>query len=388
MEIEFVNAIQARDATEIVRLIKSSEVSSDDQRRIQEAVDKLSAFTTMGGASLLHWAADLHSAQLAKLVLSKGLFADVNSKDDSGSTALHWACGDGSKDVAELLLQSNANAYAVDIGGETPLHWAALNGHADCIELILDKAAANVNLNVLINKQADNGFTPLHSATVNQHGSCISVLLNRGANGEIKDKSGKSPRDIAEEKKLTSILDFFNVDKRTNFERISQMESEILKLRAALQKANDEHQQTKDEHEVTSRKLMNLYKEQMEKDGKYKELVDESARLREEVAAEKTRRLNADNELKAVLEEYKEVCMTNVQLESEIAQLKAASDLSDPESSHNIAAAHAPVTNHVDLAAFLAVKSSLSSLQTLLNSTLKAVGETNSKIDDLKEIQM
>jgi ankyrin repeat protein len=50
----------------------------------------------------------------------------------------------------------------------------------------------------------------MHCATINQHGACVSLLLDKGADPNIKDKSGKTPKNIAEGRNYTSMLDYFS----------------------------------------------------------------------------------------------------------------------------------------------------------------------------------
>jgi len=280
MEIDWVNAIQERDASQLIKLIENT-----DQSALESIIAKLSAFPAIGSTTLLHWTAELHSLQLAKLLISKNPYKDLNAKDDSGATCLHWACGEGMLEIANLFLDKGADFHAVDFGGESPLHWAALNGHPECIELLLDRGATP-------NKQADNGCTPLHLATLNRHGKCISTLLDRGAEPEIKDKQGRTPRQVAESKGWENIVDYFSSDKRKSIERITSLESEIVKLKAELHSSKKQIQSANESHEETTIKLANVYKEQMTLEQNFKELQVQLEEAKQSAQREERKRKN------------------------------------------------------------------------------------------------
>jgi ankyrin repeat protein len=79
------------------------------------------------------------------------------SKNNHADTPLHFAAFNGHKDVAELLLASNADVNATDKDGWTPLHFAADKGHKDIAELLLANQAA-------VNAKAVGGYSPLSFA--------------------------------------------------------------------------------------------------------------------------------------------------------------------------------------------------------------------------------
>lgn len=94
----------------------------------------------------------------------------VSSKDDKGWTPLHYAAKSGHKDVAELLLASNADVNAREEGGDTPLHAAASFDQKDVAELLLaHKAKVNAR-----DKIAD---TPLHAAALSGSKDVAELLL-------------------------------------------------------------------------------------------------------------------------------------------------------------------------------------------------------------------
>jgi ankyrin repeat protein len=71
---------------------------------------------------------------VAELLLASK--AEVNAKNNSGTTPLHIAALLGYKAVAELLLANNAEVNPKNNNGSTPLHWAAKGGHKEVAELL------------------------------------------------------------------------------------------------------------------------------------------------------------------------------------------------------------------------------------------------------------
>ena len=119
----------------------------------------------------LHWAQGKDQKSVAELLLANK--ADINAKDNNGSTPLHWAVGMDRKDMAEFLLANKADVDARNNGGVTPLHWAASSGHKDLVELLLTNKAD-------VNSKDQQGKTPLGVAVVRHHNDVAEVLRQHG----------------------------------------------------------------------------------------------------------------------------------------------------------------------------------------------------------------
>lgn len=150
-----------------------------------------------------------------------GYNAAVNIEDSARRTPLHRAAKSGSYDVAQTLLdhQANdsqaANVNAPDIERNTPLHSAAREGRVQVVELLLEHGA-NVEacsrtretalhlavkspevVQILLNAQADQnaadifGHTPLHMATRGKWHESAEHLFRSGADINIQDDDGK-----------------------------------------------------------------------------------------------------------------------------------------------------------------------------------------------------
>ena len=67
--------------------------------------------------------------------------ADVNAKNEFGSTPLHWACVYGRLEIARLLLEHGANVNASQQRGGTPLDLACLYQETSIVRLFLEAGA-------------------------------------------------------------------------------------------------------------------------------------------------------------------------------------------------------------------------------------------------------
>ncbi len=123
---------------------------------------------------------------IVSLLLENG--ANVNAKNDFGSTPLHTACFFGHESIVLFLLEEGADIEAKCEGGQTPLHYASENGHKAIVSLLLEKGAK-------VNAKSDaDGQTPLHSASRSGHKAIVSLLLEKGAEVNAKsDADGHTP---------------------------------------------------------------------------------------------------------------------------------------------------------------------------------------------------
>ncbi|RUM60358.1 MAG: hypothetical protein DSY53_00845 [Persephonella sp.] len=71
--------------------------------------------------------------EYVKLAIAKG--ANLNAKDDKGSTALHWAVYYGYKDIVRLLIMQGANPYITDNYGLTPIDVARFNQKTEILKI-------------------------------------------------------------------------------------------------------------------------------------------------------------------------------------------------------------------------------------------------------------
>jgi ankyrin repeat protein len=126
--------------------------------------------------------------------------ADPNIRTKMGDTALHQASDNHKVDIARLLLKHRADPNVQQNDGETPLHISSFKGDEEMVSLLLSyKANPNIQNN-LFNK------TPLHYAVDYSYLPVISLLLTHGADIEIQDKHGKTPKEIARTEEISAIF--------------------------------------------------------------------------------------------------------------------------------------------------------------------------------------
>jgi ankyrin repeat protein len=97
----------------------------------------------------------------------------VFSRTEDGDTPLHLAILYGQRDVAKLLLSSNADVNAKGHRGWTPLYCVAVKGYRDIAELLI---ASKADVNV---KESD-GWTPLDRAVANRRKDVAELLRQHG----------------------------------------------------------------------------------------------------------------------------------------------------------------------------------------------------------------
>jgi uncharacterized protein len=126
---------------------------------------------------------------LARL-LAEGF--DPNSKDRDGRTPLMLAVTSDNLELVQFLIENGADVNSKDNNGFTPLHFAAQDFRVQAAESLLRNGAK-------VNACDNYGNPPLWRAVFNSQGrgDLITLLLKHGADRNLKNKSGKTPVELA-----------------------------------------------------------------------------------------------------------------------------------------------------------------------------------------------
>ncbi|KAJ3121646.1 Palmitoyltransferase zdhhc13 [Nowakowskiella sp. JEL0407] len=174
----------------------------------------------------LHWAAWNNHLSIVKLLVDRGATIDMYG-GDLWSTPFHWAVRAGHINIVTYLYKKSADPLLKDNQGYNSLHLAVHGGHSMVLSFLLAhdidvdvadsmgrtglmwaayKGNSMESLNVLIKWNADlnktdlTGFTALHWAVVSGNLDFARALLAAGCNSELKDPSGKTALDWANER--------------------------------------------------------------------------------------------------------------------------------------------------------------------------------------------
>ncbi|KUF94875.1 serine/threonine-protein kinase drkB [Phytophthora nicotianae] len=103
----------------------------------------------------------------------------------------HAAIEQGLHDkFVRMLDELNIDPNAKNDAGNLPIHTAAYYGRVDFIELLLTR---NVDVNALCSREN----SPLHYAAAQSRDEAVKFLVNHGANPALRNRSGRTPYDVA-----------------------------------------------------------------------------------------------------------------------------------------------------------------------------------------------
>lgn len=117
---------------------------------------------------------------------------------------LHYAARDGDLDEVRRLSQNAEAVAARDADGFTALHFAALESQAEVVPILVAAGAE-------VDAQDRWGDTPLWRAAFNSRGrgETVLALLAAGADPDLANKSGVSPRALADKIGNYDVRQFF-----------------------------------------------------------------------------------------------------------------------------------------------------------------------------------
>ena len=141
-----------------------------------------------------------NDAAQVRLLVANG--AEVNAAHGDGMTGLHWAAENGNPEIANILLESEADVEAVTrLGAYRPLHLAARRGHASVIQLLLD-ASADPEV-----ESTTGSVRPLHFAAASGNAAAVQALIDHGVELDAKESMwGQTPLMFAAAAGRTEVI--------------------------------------------------------------------------------------------------------------------------------------------------------------------------------------
>uniref|UniRef100_A0A6Q2YGK5 Ion transport domain-containing protein n=1 Tax=Esox lucius TaxID=8010 RepID=A0A6Q2YGK5_ESOLU len=145
-------------------------------------------FLDKSSSSPLHLAVRGGNMDVIKFCVDKG--AKIDQQQVDRSTALHFACTQGATEAVKLMLSTYSRVDSIinlpDGACQTPLHrWERV--HSLC-EFFIRSHFFGADIDYIDRK----GLSPLLLATNCGAWRTVSLLLSKGANMNIKDKSGRN----------------------------------------------------------------------------------------------------------------------------------------------------------------------------------------------------
>ncbi|MHC8733017.1 ankyrin repeat domain-containing protein [Arenicellales bacterium IMCC56312] len=127
-------------------------------------------------------------------------YLDVNSKTESGKTALMVAAQAASDSLCVDLVALGADVGAKNKNGGTPLMHASVGGSLDIVNLLLRKGAE-------VNERASNGWSALMLASAKGFSQIVKRLIEVNGEPNIRDVFGWTPLMHAVEQNRKNVIE-------------------------------------------------------------------------------------------------------------------------------------------------------------------------------------
>ncbi|XP_054689396.1 ankyrin repeat domain-containing protein 42 isoform X3 [Grus americana] len=160
---------------------------------------------TVGGWTAAHLAAIRGQDACMQALLINGVSAEA--QDDRGCTPSHLAAAHGQSYTLQTILRSGANVNVSDRNDWKPVHYAAFHGRLGCLQLLVRWGAC-------IDDVDNNGNLPAHLAAKEGHLHCFKFLVSKMATAmhtlKARNDQGETPRDLAERFYKDNILQYID----------------------------------------------------------------------------------------------------------------------------------------------------------------------------------
>jgi ankyrin repeat protein len=137
-------------------------------------------------------------SEVLGIFLSRGVDANMQTRDDNGRSLLHIACMRGNLVFVRTLLQNNADCASKDKEGLTPWQYFVdfycyLKDHRTEEEDLMELIALFLARGADISAKGKADMTALHAASLSFHLDIIRELLEHGADARAERNDGFTP---------------------------------------------------------------------------------------------------------------------------------------------------------------------------------------------------
>ena len=141
------------------------------------------------GMSLLHNACYSDNVSLVKTMIHD-FKADITARDDNKDMPIHVAALTGKEEVVLTLTKEfGCDPTIKGRYDRSVLHYACISGNVSLVKTLMHTISPLV--------VDDDGNTPLHDCASLDHSNCVKAMLKMNAPVLVKNKSGRSPLDVA-----------------------------------------------------------------------------------------------------------------------------------------------------------------------------------------------
>lgn len=144
------------------------------------------------------------SASASRISQNKDSAGEIHYAKD----ALNKAAYEGDTEKVAAILKTHPDPDARDSSGGTALHAAMFQKNIKVVQMLVDYG---LDVNAIGPK---NGYTPLHDAVWGNNPEAIRFLLSKGANPDIKNHDGLTPKEKAIQEGKTDLAEIFDQNKQ------------------------------------------------------------------------------------------------------------------------------------------------------------------------------
>jgi len=187
-------AIRAKDTEQVERLLTKGNVTLDPPQQPNQ-VNKPLAYAAAYG-----------NLDIVKLILAQG--ADINGQVAYGDVPLIKAAEHRNHDIIAYLLEQGADVNRPNAFGISPFIGFCAAEDVELVQLAL-RHGGKVNESYVQQTRQSKGkknYTALQAAVAYGKTDVVKLLLANGGDPNIKDQSGKTCLDLAQEKNHSEIV--------------------------------------------------------------------------------------------------------------------------------------------------------------------------------------